>query len=46
MLMTAHVRDEGISDRPATLSRVLREQLARKELGFQGVIVTDALGMA
>ncbi|HTT91178.1 MAG TPA: glycoside hydrolase family 3 N-terminal domain-containing protein [Acidimicrobiales bacterium] len=45
MLMTAHVRYEGISDRPATLSRVLLEQLARKELGFQGVIVTDALGM-
>lgn len=45
MLMTAHVRYEGIDNRPATLSRALLHGLAREELGFQGVIVTDALGM-
>ncbi len=45
MLMTAHVLYEGIDDRPATLSRTLLEDLARKQLGFQGVIVTDALNM-
>jgi beta-N-acetylhexosaminidase len=45
MLMTAHVRYGGIDDRPATLSRALLSDLARKELGFPGVIVTDALGM-
>jgi beta-N-acetylhexosaminidase len=45
MLMTAHVLYEGIDDRPATISRALLEHVARKELGFQGVIVTDALNM-
>lgn len=32
--------------RPATISRLLNEELLRKRLGFNGVIVSDATGMA
>lgn len=45
MLMTAHVLYPGIDDRPATLSSVVLGELARDWLGFQGTLVTDALGM-
>lgn len=30
---------------PATLSQELIEKLLKKEMGFEGVVVTDALGM-
>jgi len=45
MLMTAHVRFPALDERPATLSPTILDGLARKQLGFEGVIVTDALGM-
>jgi beta-N-acetylhexosaminidase len=45
-VMTAHVRYPQIDDVPATLSRRLLHGLLREELGFDGVIITDALGMA
>ena len=32
--------------RPASLSRILNEDLLRRELGFNGLIVSDATGMA
>ena len=32
--------------RPASVSRLLNEQLLRGELGFNGLIVSDASGMA
>ena len=32
--------------RPASLSRILNEELLRRELGFNGLIVSDATGMA
>lgn len=44
-VMTTHVRFPAIDDRPATLSAVLVRQLLREELGFDGVVVTDALEM-
>jgi beta-N-acetylhexosaminidase len=34
------------SDRPATMSRVVLNDLLRGELGFSGVVVSDALDMA
>lgn len=46
MLMTAHVRYPEIDELPATLSRAVLRGLARDEVGFEGVMVTDALGMA
>jgi beta-N-acetylhexosaminidase len=45
-VMTAHVVYPAIDDVPATLSRRLLGDVLRNELGFDGVIVTDALGMA
>lgn len=44
-VMTTHVRFPDIDDRPATLSPVLVRRLLRDELGFDGVIVSDALEM-
>lgn len=47
MVMTAHIAAPRVtgSDLPATLSPLLLQEKLRKELGFQGVIVSDALGM-
>ena len=44
-VMTAHVRVAGLDDVPATLSKAAIEGLLRGELGFTGVVVTDALEM-
>jgi beta-N-acetylhexosaminidase len=45
-VLTAHVLFPAIDDVPATLSSRLLGGVLRDELGFGGVIVTDALGMA
>jgi beta-N-acetylhexosaminidase len=45
-VMTAHVAFPAIDTAPATLSRRLLTGVLREELGFEGVIITDALGMA
>jgi beta-N-acetylhexosaminidase len=45
-VMTAHVVFPAIDETPATLSRRLVTDVLRRELGFDGVIITDALGMA
>ena len=45
-VLTAHVLFPAIDDVPATLSTRLLRGVLRDELGFDGVIVTDALGMA
>ncbi len=46
-LMTAHVAYPALdpSDAPATLSRPILHDLLRAELGFDGLVVTDALIM-
>jgi beta-N-acetylhexosaminidase len=45
-VMTAHVRvPELTGELPATLSAAALQTLLRKELGFDGVVVTDALEM-
>jgi beta-N-acetylhexosaminidase len=44
--MTAHIRLPALDDVPATLSRRILVDLLRGELGFDGVVVTDALDMA
>jgi beta-N-acetylhexosaminidase len=43
-MMTAHITFRALDDRPATLSPVVLG-LLRHELGFDGVIVSDALEM-
>jgi beta-N-acetylhexosaminidase len=45
-VMTAHVVFPAIDELPATLSRRLVTEVLRGELGFDGVIITDTLGMA
>ncbi|GAA4421496.1 glycoside hydrolase family 3 protein [Actinokineospora soli] len=46
-IMTAHIQFPSLdpSGRPATLSRPILTDLLRDELGYDGLIVTDALGM-
>jgi len=44
--MTAHVFHKGLdSEYPATLSEKVLQDTLRKEIGFQGLCVTDALDM-
>src|SRR5205085_4987821 len=46
-VMTAHVAFHALdpSGTPATLSRTILEEVLRKDLGFPGLVVTDALIM-
>jgi beta-N-acetylhexosaminidase len=44
-LMTAHIRVPALDDAPATVSRVFLTDLLRGELGFDGMVMTDALEM-
>jgi len=45
-VMTAHLLLKALDpDHPATLSAVVLNQLLRDQLGFQGLVVTDALVM-
>ena len=44
-VMTAHVVFASVDDVPATLSRPLLTGVLRGELGFDGVVFTDALAM-
>lgn len=47
MVMTAHIAAPKVTgdDLPATLSPVILQDKLRDELGFEGVIVTDAMDM-
>lgn len=46
LVMTAHVLYPALDPKqPASMSRAITTGLLRQELGFQGVIITDALGM-
>lgn len=46
MVMVSHVTYKAIDpDRPASLSRTFVTELLREELGFDGLIITDALRM-
>ena len=44
-LMSAHILFEALDRQPATLSPSILTDLLRRELGFDGVIFTDALDM-
>jgi beta-N-acetylhexosaminidase len=44
-IMTAHMVVRSIGDTPATMSREILGDLLRGELGFEGLVVTDALEM-
>lgn len=44
-VMTAHIVVPELDQEPATVSRRVLTELLREELGFRGVVVTDALEM-
>jgi beta-N-acetylhexosaminidase len=44
-IMTAHIVVRSLGEVPATMSRELLRDLLRTELGFDGLVVTDALEM-
>lgn len=45
-VMSAHVRYPALDTEPATLSRPILTGLLRERLGFEGLILTDAMDMA
>ncbi|MFI5805869.1 glycoside hydrolase family 3 protein [Streptomyces sp. NPDC051561] len=45
-VMTGHIRLPQVDDLPATLSRRIVTGLLREELGYDGVVISDALEMA
>ena len=47
LIMTAHIAAPNVtgSDEPATMSRIILTEKLREEMGYQGVIITDALSM-
>lgn len=44
-LMTAHVRYPALADEPATFSAQVMQGLLRQQLGFAGLVISDALDM-
>lgn len=44
-VMVGHLVVSEVDSEPASLSRIWCEEILRKQLGFEGVIVTDALDM-
>lgn len=58
MIMTAHIqypkldnstftsKDGKVMIKPATMSRKIMQKLLREKMGYQGIIITDALDMA
>ena len=46
MVMVGHITVPEIDDQPASQSKKLMTDLLRRELGFEGVIITDGLQMA
>lgn len=44
-IMTAHITFSALDDQPATISRRILTGLLREEMGYDGLIVTDAMDM-
>lgn len=45
-VMTGHVIVGDIDENPATMSAVMIQDILRRDLGFQGIIITDSLAMS
>lgn len=44
-IMTAHLLIPSLDSKPATLSKIILQDLLRNQLGFKGVIISDSLAM-
>lgn len=44
-VMTGHIVLSALDSRPATLSSIVLQGLLREEIGFQGLLITDAMDM-
>jgi beta-N-acetylhexosaminidase len=44
-VMTAHIVVRALGEAPATMSREILHELLREEMGFEGMVLTDALEM-
>ncbi|HNE88751.1 MAG TPA: glycoside hydrolase family 3 N-terminal domain-containing protein [Actinomycetota bacterium] len=44
-IMVAHVTVPAVDDRPATVSKEIVTGILRDDMGFDGLVVTDSLGM-
>src|SRR5262245_39163418 len=44
-IMTAHIVVRSLGEEPATMSRALLNGLLREDLGYDGLVITDALEM-
>ena len=44
-IMTAHIVVRSVGVTPATMSRAILQDLLREELGYEGLVITDALEM-
>ena len=46
-IMTAHIQARALtgSDEPASLSRKIQTEILREQLGFKGLVITDAMDM-
>ncbi len=45
MIMTAHVYNANLDTFPATLSKKIMDDILRKQLGWQGIIISDDMHM-
>ncbi len=45
MIMTAHVYNAHLDDKPASLSHKISTKILREQLGFKGVIISDDMQM-
>ena len=45
MMMTAHIVLKELDDKPVTVSNKIIQDIIRKEIGFKGFLITDAIDM-
>ena len=45
MMMTAHIVLSCVDDRPITQSKKAIDEIVRKEIGFDGFLISDAIDM-
>jgi len=46
VIMVGHIKFPKIDDKPATVSKVIIDEKLRKEIGYEGVVITDDMQMS